>query len=104
MIMQTMSNLLICFWKRVIRVLKEEGIWDTSTLIIGTDHRLRLPDDGKLFDNVPFLIKLPMQTKGHQYHKKIDLTKVKPILEQIVIKRNNTVEGLSAWLDANNDE
>ena len=92
------------FVEKVLRVLKEEDIWDTSTLVIGTDHRWRLPDDGKLFDNVPFLIKLPMQTTGHQYHKKIDLTKVKPILEQIAIKRNNTVEGLSAWLDANNDE
>ena len=97
-------QLVDLFLEKIIRILKEEGIWDASTLIIGTDHRWRKPHDGKLLKNIPLLIKLPMQTTGHQYHKKINLTKVKPILEQIAIKRNNTVEGLSAWLDANNDE
>ena len=86
------------FLGRIIDRMKEKGIWDGSTLIIGSDHRWRQPPD-KPLENIPLLIKFPLQKTGYQYDKEVLPTQIKAMIEQIAVHKVHDPVAFMAWLN-----
>ena len=87
------------FLGRIIRRMKEKEIWESSTIIIGSDHRWRKPYGRKPLENIPLLIKFPKQKTGYQYDKKILPTQIKAMIEQIAINKIHDPVAFMQWLD-----
>lgn len=85
---------------RIIDQLKRMGIWDTSTLIVSSDHHWRMRPDmyADSPPNLPLLIKLPGQSTQHPVSSKVPPTKIRPIVEKIVLEKEYDPERIEAWL------
>lgn len=76
------------------------GVWNASTVIVTSDHWLRLAglDPNQSF-RVPFLVKLPHQSEAHSYQPRLNTVLMHDlVLEQL---RNAIVQPavLARWLD-----
>jgi len=90
------------FLGKVVAQLKQEGIWDDSTLIVTSDHpgERWLAEDSFYSHRVPLLIKLPQQRRGYRFENWVLQTQIKPIIEWIAVRKNRDPEELTTWLKA----
>ena len=74
---------------RIINRLKEENLWDTSTLIVTSDHHWRHVDeyDGVVSRKIPLIVKLPEQNKMLVSDTEISLLQLKPMIEKIMLDK-----------------
>ncbi len=86
------------FLGRIMNHMKEKGIWDTSTIIIGSDHRWRKPPDKRL-ENIPLLIKFPLQKTAYAYDRQVLPTEIKAMIEQIAVHKVHDPMAFMQWLD-----
>jgi hypothetical protein len=49
------------------REMEAAGLWEDTTLIVTSDHWWRTPNDGKIDQRVPFILKLAGQNEGVKY-------------------------------------
>ena len=69
---------------KIIDKMKEENVWDTSTLIVTSDHHFRTDNPHDIPSKIPLLVKLPMQNKMHVSDARLSLLHIKPMIEKIV--------------------
>jgi arylsulfatase A-like enzyme len=77
--------------------MKREGVWDTTAVILSSDHWLRgTPLKGKKMDyRVPFLVKLPGERHGTVLNEAFNTVVTKNLIAAI---RRNSVGDAAAWL------
>ena len=100
---------------KVRQTLQQVGDWDNSTLLVSADHPLR-PDTwskgwndwppelqratkGRALKYVPFLLKLPDQTKGFTYPHEFNTVVSQALLWEILNGHITTPEGVADWLN-----
>jgi hypothetical protein len=78
------------------------GVWDSSTVIVSSDHpdRLSMAVDGKEDPRVPFLLKMPGQTTGSTYEQMIPTLLTKALVEAVLNREVTTPEEAVKWLTA----
>jgi len=94
--------------------LESKGMWDSTTILLTSDHPFRLnvwrkesPDFEPFIDKytrgleVPFLLKLPGQTQGIGYSPAMQTVVAKDLLLAIMKGEITRPEQISVWLDHN---
>lgn len=78
------------------------GLWDTTTLLVSSDHpdRMSLSVDGKDDPRVPFLLKMAGQSSSSTYEPMLHTIVTKPLLEAILKGEVVTPEDAEKWLTA----
>ena len=100
---------------KVRHALEETGAWQHSTLLISADHPLRPATWRESYDDwttglenatrghdlkyVPFLLKLPGQTKGLTYPHEFNTVVSQALLWEILNGHITTPEAAANWLD-----
>ena len=56
------------------RSMESAGIWNVSTIVLTSDHHLRILKTSDV--RVPFIVKLPGQTQGFEYKKQFNVGRV----------------------------
>lgn len=94
--------------------LRADGTWDSTMLILSSDHSLRVRewDDfqawteeeervtrGRQVPYVPLLIKFPGQHPAFTYDKPFSIVLMRDLVRALAIGDVATPEGLAAWLD-----
>ncbi|HXB74886.1 MAG TPA: sulfatase-like hydrolase/transferase [Candidatus Acidoferrales bacterium] len=89
--------------------LESAGLWDASTILLTSDHPLRVdrwPRDPavrkglKQHAEVPYLLKMPGQTQGLTYDRDAHEVVTKDLLLAILTKQVTTSQQVAAWFDA----
>ncbi|MEO8595280.1 MAG: sulfatase-like hydrolase/transferase [Candidatus Solibacter sp.] len=91
------------------RTLEQEGRWDNTTILLTSDHPLRvgakritplvLPAYVHQSETVPFFLKLAGQKQGLEYTRPIQTVVTKDLLLDILHRKVTTPEQAAAWLD-----
>jgi phosphoglycerol transferase MdoB-like AlkP superfamily enzyme len=96
--------------------LEKTGMWDSSTILMTSDHPLRLTGSdatppsvlGPALANnytqaseVPFLLKMAGQKQGFAYHAAMQTVVTKDLLLSIMRGEITQPEQVAAWLDHN---
>jgi hypothetical protein len=93
--------------------LEESGMWDASTILLTSDHPLRVKNQYSWPDRVqaglfckqtaevPYLLKMPGQKQGLAYHKPMQEIVTKDLLLAIMDREVTTPQQVAAWLDHN---
>jgi hypothetical protein len=90
------------------RTLERAGMWETSTILLTSDHPLRvnyyrpqyLPRGATQHSEVPYLLKMAGQTRGFTYNQEVQEVVTKELLLAILNKQVTTAEQAAAWLGA----
>ena len=74
--------------------------WDSTTVLVSSDHSFRTSAslDGKHDARVPFLLKLAGQTTSATYSAPLQTIVTKPLLEQILQRRVETLDAAAKWV------
>ena len=92
--------------------MEKAGNWEDSTVLLTADHPLRVEDkaiwpeglsaikDLSQHSEVPYLLKMPGQTRGIAYNRGMQEVVTKELLLAILSKQIATAEQAAAWLDA----
>jgi hypothetical protein len=93
------------------KMMEQAGTWDATTILLGSDHPLRLDQwqlsnqfHGRTFDlrqrtRVPFLLKMAGETEGVDYPRPIQTVVTKDLLLAILAQKVTTAEQVGVWLD-----
>jgi hypothetical protein len=94
--------------------LEKAGVWDSSTILLTSDHPLRLDlwrVTNRGVDNsmgnytqaseVPFLLKMAGQKQGFAYNAAVQTVVTKDLLLAIMRGEITQPEQVAAWLDHN---
>jgi hypothetical protein len=83
------------------KALEEKGIWDSSTVIVSSDHHWRTNTYDGVLDkqHVPFMVKFPHQQQGTLYQGRFNTILTKDLVLQILDGKLNSPEQAGAWLD-----
>jgi hypothetical protein len=86
---------------RVRNEMEATGAWDASTVIVTSDHWLRLAGlDPKSSYRVPFMVKLPGTARGRSYRPPLNTVLTRDLVLRQVRDPLRTSEQLVEWLDA----
>ena len=83
------------------RVMEEEGGWNTTSVLITSDHPLR-PEyrlDGSSERRVPFLLKLAGQDQSFHYDKPFNTLIIHQLILAVLRNEISQPEDLARWLD-----
>ena len=82
--------------------MTQAGLWDTSTILVSSDHQNRsaMQFDGKTDVRVPFLLKLAGHSTALPYRDRIQTVVTKPLLEAVFQGRVASPEDAASWLAA----
>jgi hypothetical protein len=83
------------------RSMEHAGIWDTSTILITSDHPYREAQllDGKSDPRIPWLLKLPHQQQGCRYPHKFNTIITQEFLLAALKGEFADAAGAKLWLD-----
>jgi hypothetical protein len=103
------GNLVLAdyFFGDVRASLQEAGLWDSTAVLVTSDHEWRRSEnyDGIRTSQVPFLLKLPGQSDGLVYERRFSPMLVTgELLLEISVGRVSTPAGAVEWLDAHTPE
>lgn len=82
--------------------MSASGVWDDAAVLITSDHEWRYPEnyDGFRTRKVPFILKMPGQTKRLTYSTVFSpMLVIKDLLQAIREEHVKTPEDVAAWLD-----
>lgn len=95
------------------QTMEQAGTWDTTTILLSSDHPLRLglwhPSNqfhGQTFRLrqgmcVPFLLKMAGEKEGLDYPHAIQTVVTKDLLLEVLNRKVTTAAQVAAWLDHN---
>ena len=86
------------------RDLEASGRWDSTTVIVSSDHWLRKSlwrYEGETDHRIPFMIKLAGQKKGAIYEKSFNTVLTGDLILAILKGEIGSVDGVVTWLDRN---
>jgi hypothetical protein len=84
----------------VRRSMADAGLWETSTVVVTSDHWLRLPGlDPKLGYRVPLIVKLPGQTRPLTYRERLNTVLLHDLVLRQLEEPSALPEELVAWLN-----
>lgn len=83
------------------RAMEKAGTWDRSTVLVTSDHALRwYPDwSEESSPRIPFMVKLPGQKHGIEYHKRFHTLLTRELIQACLTGQLRTPDDLVAWLD-----
>jgi hypothetical protein len=89
-----------CF-AQLRQALEEKGIWDSSLVIVSSDHHWRTNTYDGILDkqHVPFMVKFPHQQQGTIYQGKFNTILTKDLILQVLDGKVNSPQEAGAWLD-----
>jgi arylsulfatase A-like enzyme len=83
------------------RDLEDAGLWDSTTVLVSSDHSHRSAArgiDGKSNPRIPFLLKLAGQTTGVQFPAEFNTVLTKELLLSILKRQISTPQQAVEWL------
>jgi hypothetical protein len=83
------------------REMEAAGLWETTTIIVTSDHWWRTPPDGKIDKRVPFILKLAGQKHGMTYDAPFNTVLTSRLIQAILKGEQSTPESVARWLDQN---
>ncbi len=95
----------------VRQTLEQAGRWDSTTILLTSDHPLRvkiwqsmfpgrgLPANVQQSQRVPFLLKMAGEKDGMEYPHAMQTVVSKDLLLEILAQKVTTAEQVGAWLD-----
>jgi hypothetical protein len=83
------------------KTLEKAGMWDASTILLTADHPLRSDPRFAKNHRVPYLLKMPGETKGIVYETPMNTVVTKDLLLAILDREVTTQQQVAAWLDHN---
>jgi hypothetical protein len=80
--------------------MERAGVWDGSTILLSSDHwdRLAAAVDGRLDHRIPFMLKLPGQTRGLAFHEPFNTVLSRGLLFAIQRGEVREPEQAAQWL------
>jgi hypothetical protein len=80
--------------------MEAAGLWDTSTVVVSTDHHLRNASDtdGKMDFRIPFILKLAGQKTPAQYTRRVNTVITKSLLMEVLQGHITEPEAAIRWL------
>lgn len=83
------------------RTMEQRGMWDSSLVIISSDHHWRMNTyDGKIDrQHVPFMVKMPFQHRPLTYNGRFNTVVTKDLVLAVLDGKVKTPEEVAAWLD-----
>jgi arylsulfatase A-like enzyme len=87
---------------RIRAKMEQSGVWDDTTILLSSDHwcRTALSIDGKLDHRVPFLLKLPRQTRALALREPFNTVLSRELLFSVLRGDLRRPEEVAAWLKA----
>ncbi|GFO55143.1 hypothetical protein GMSM_21500 [Geomonas sp. Red276] len=84
------------------RSLEEKGIWDSTLLVVSSDHHWRTNTYDQVLDrqHVPYLVKLPGERAGFTYGGRFNTILTKEMVLSVLDGKVGTPAELASWLDA----
>jgi hypothetical protein len=79
--------------------LEASGRWDSTSLILSTDHPMRGVVDGKLDPRIPFIVKLAGCSKPVTFDRQFNTVVTSDLVLSILRGDLHTHEEVAAWLD-----
>ena len=91
---------------RLRAALKEAHVWDTTTVLMSSDHWYRQSQalDGKTDKRVPFLLKMAGQTAPVQCDTPFNTTLTQGLVVAILRKEVASPQDALAWLDRHHND
>lgn len=85
---------------KIRRAMEESGNWDKSLVVVSSDHHLRLDAyDGFINERrVPFIVKLPHQSKGLIVNSRFETVRTRDLILEIVDGKLKTPEDVRYWI------
>lgn len=85
------------------RTMEAAGIWDDTTVLLSSDHYMRMAVyvDGGFDVRIPFLLKLAHQKKNVEYTQPFNAVCSEGLIRAILQKQVQTPEDAVSWLDRN---
>jgi len=89
------------FLGEIRRTMEEMGSWDSTAVLITSDHPWRKADryDGKIDPRIPLLIKMPGQKESTLYEKEFSAEYIKDLVLNILAKEGIDPASVVAWLE-----
>lgn len=84
--------------------MEVEGTWDTSTVIVTSDHPAGVANRAERIKDkrVPFLLKLPHQNKGRVWEREVSATYLgRPLIRALLAGEVKTPEDAITWMERN---
>ncbi len=83
------------------QVMQEAGTWESTAILITSDHAWRQSArfDGKRDPRVPFLLKLPGQTKPLTYNRAFNTVLIHDLLLALLNREVSEPQEVARWLD-----
>ncbi len=80
--------------------LEDAGLWDKTTVILSTDHPLRLPQegDGKSDLRIPFLLRLAGQPSGAAFDQRFYTVETASLVLAVLRGEISTLRDAQAWM------
>ena len=85
----------------VRREMEVAGLWETTTIIVTSDHWWRSPPDGKIDKRVPFILKLAGQKQGMTYDAAFNTVLTSGLIQAILMGEVSAPGSVAQWLDQN---
>lgn len=87
----------------VRRILEEDGRWDSSVVLVTSDHWWRESPliNGKRDHRIPFLLKLAGQKSGTEYNGPFNTILTRKLLMELLRGQLSKSDEVSAWLNRN---
>ena len=88
---------------QVRRVLEDSGQWDSSIVLVSSDHWWRTSDvvEGKRDHRIPFMLKLAGQTVGIEYKTPFNTVLTDELVLQLLKGQLMSPTDVTTWIDSN---
>lgn len=83
---------------QIRRSMEDKGLWDTTTVIVSSDHKLRLGSPPHSDGKVPYFIKLAGQTRGDTCTAALNARITRSLISFLLRKRITSPSDLQNWL------
>lgn len=82
-------------------MMEQRGIWDSSLVIISSDHHWRMNTYDGIIDrqHVPFMVKMPFQHRPVTYAGRFNTVATKNLVLDVLDGKVTSPEEAAAWLD-----
>jgi hypothetical protein len=82
------------------RVMEAAGLWESTTVIVSSDHNWRANPRGSTDERVPFVMKLAGQKQPVMYHSKVNTVVSLELIHGLLKKELTNPDNLVEWLDS----
>jgi hypothetical protein len=89
-----------CTWSELRRKMESAGLWDSTTVLVSSDHSYRVSEalDGKWDPRIPFLLKLAGHSSGRTLDQEFNTIISGELLLAILKGEVQTAEDATKWI------